>query len=495
MTESYDLVVIGGGSGGLACSKRAMKHLGEKGKVAVCDFVKPSWQNTTWGLGGTCVNVGCIPKKLMHNAALIGDHIKDSVDYGWAKTDTKHSWETMRQNVNDHIRGLNWGYKTDLRTKGVSYLNRLASFKDANTIQLVDQKGEKSVVTAKQVVVAVGGRPRNLNIPGAEHTISSDDIFSLEKSPGKTLCIGASYISLECAGFLAGFGLDTTVMVRSILLRGFDQEMANMVGKGLEHHKVKFLRTTTPKKIEKLDNGKLKVTYVTKGEDEKEPEESSDVFDTVLVAIGRTADTKNLNLPSAGVKVDPKSLKVLGGNYGSAETSTCKTVHAIGDCLEGSQELTPVAIQAGKLLADRLFGKSKAQMDYVNVATAVFTSVEYGAVGLSEEDAKEKYGDADLEVYAGEFIPLEWTVPHRDEEIRGFVKLICVKSEQERVVGFHYFGPNAGEVTQGYALGIKLGATKADFDNVVGIHPTSAEAFTTMTVTKASGESLEATGC
>jgi len=494
--EVYDLVVIGGGSGGLACSKRAQEHLGEDGKVAVLDFVKPSWQGTSWGLGGTCVNVGCIPKKLMHQAALLGDHRHDAKEFGWEEAPHKCDWETLRQNVGDHIRGLNWGYKTQLRSKGVTYLNRLGSFgKDANTIELVDKKGEKSTIGAKQVVIAVGGRPRNLNIPGAEHTVSSDDIFSLEKSPGKTLCIGASYISLECAGFLAGIGLDVTVMVRSILLRGFDKEMANLVGEGLEHHKVKFLKTTTPKKIEKLDNGKLKVTFISRGngEDEKESE-GSDVFDTVLVAIGRNADTGKLNLENAGVKVDPKSKKVVGGN-GSTETSSCKTVHAVGDCLEGSHELTPVAIQAGKLLADRLFTKSKTEMDYDMVATAVFTPIEYGAIGLSEEDAKEKFGEADIEVYATEFIPLEWTVPHRDEEMKGFAKLVCVKSQQERVVGFHYFGPNAGEVTQGYALGVKLGATKADFDNVVGIHPTTAETFTTMDKTKSSGASLEATGC
>lgn len=511
--NAYDLVVIGGGSGGLACSKRAAKILGENGKVAVCDFVKPSWQDTTWGIGGTCVNVGCIPKKLMHNAGLIGEHIHDGADYGWKTGEKAHDWATMRENVNNYIRKLNWGYKVQLREKGVKYLNALAKFKDPHTLITTNKKGVTKEITAKQIVIAVGGRPRNLSIPGAEHTISSDDIFWMEKDPGKTLCIGASYISLECAGFLASTGRDTTVMVRSILLRGFDQEMANKVGLGLENAGVKFLRTTVPEKIEKMEDGRLKVHYITttttEAKDDEEPiateTRGSEIFDTVLVAIGRTADTDAIDLKNCGVQTHPRSKKVVGGKNGSAETSNVPHIHAIGDCLEGSQELTPVAIQAGKLLAERLFNKSTVQMDYKMVATTVFTPVEYGAIGYSEEDAIIKWGLPDLEVYAAEFVPLEWAIAsdrQKDlsgeaakQEHKGFCKLVCVKSQQERVVGFHYLGPNAGEVTQGYALGIKLGATKADFDNVVGIHPTTAETFTTMDITKSSGESVEVSGC
>jgi len=485
-TEHYDLIVIGGGSGGLACSKRAAAY-GKK--VAVLDFVKPSPMGSQWGLGGTCVNVGCIPKKLMHTAALTHDYISDSKDYGWSESKVQFDWETLRENVQNHIGSLNWGYRTQLREKKVNYFNRLGSFISNKEVETVDHDGKATRMTADNFVIAVGGRPRQLAIPGGEHCITSDDIFSLDKSPGKTLCIGASYIALECAGFMAGFGLDVTVMVRSILLRGFDQQMAEKVGEGLAAHNVKFIKTTIPTKIEKLESGKLLVHYKNRTTDEEGKEE----FDTVLVAIGRNADTDKLNCDAAGVNL-ARNGKIVGDNNGYAEQSTQANIYAIGDCLSGYPELTPVAIQAGKVLADRMFGGSRMAMDYINVPTTVFTPVEYGACGLSEEDAEVQYGD-NIIVYHAAFDPLEYALPHRNEKIQCYMKLVCVKSESERVVGFHYFGPNAGEVTQGFGLSMKLGATKADFETVVGIHPTCAEGFTTMEVTKDSGMPVEADGC
>jgi len=479
----FDLVVIGGGSGGLACSKRAA---GYGKKVAVLDFVKPSPMGSEWGLGGTCVNVGCIPKKLMHTAALMQDFIVDSQAYGWNESKAQHDWNEMTSNVQSHISSLNWGYKTALREKKVTYFNRLGSFISNKEIQTVDKDGVVEKITADNIVVAVGGRPRQLAIPGGEHCITSDDIFSLKESPGKTLCIGASYISLECAGFLAGIGLDVTVMVRSILLRGFDRQMADKVGEGLKAHKVKFINTTIPEKIEKLASGKLEVHYKNRETGQTGKEE----FDTVLVAIGRNADTEKINCEAAGLKL-AKNGKIVG-DHGYAEQSSQANIYAVGDCLEGYPELTPVAIQAGKVLADRLFGGSRLAMDYVNVPTTVFTPVEYGACGLSEEDAEQEHGD-NVIVYHSEFTPLEYTVPHRD--ISCYMKLICVKNQSERVVGLHYFGPNAGEVTQGFALSMKLGATKADFETVVGIHPTCAEGFTTLEITKSSGMAADAGGC
>jgi len=277
-------------------------------------------------------------------------------------------------------------------------------------------------------------------------------------------------------------------MVRSILLRGFDQQMADMVGEGLVAHDVKFIHTTIPTKIEKLESGKLLVHFKNRTSNEVGKEE----FDTVLAAIGRIADTEKLNCSAAGVRT-AKNGKIIGDN-GYAEQTSQKNIHAIGDCLSGYPELTPVAIQAGKVLADRIFGGSKMAMDYINVPTTVFTPVEYGACGLSEEDAEQKYSD-NIVVYHSNFTPLEYTLPHRNEKIQCYMKLVCVKSESERVVGFHYFGPNAGEVTQGFGLSMKLGATKADFETVVGIHPTCAEGFTTMEVTKDSGMAVEDDGC
>jgi len=481
----FDLVVIGGGSGGLACSKRAA---GYGKKVAVLDFVKPSPLGSKWGLGGTCVNVGCIPKKLMHTAALMHDHLEDSKAYGWDESKQQHDWKEMRSNIQQHIKGLNWGYKTQLREKNVTYYNRLGSFVSNKEIEAVDADGQVEKITADNFVISVGGRPRQLSIPGGNYCITSDDIFSLENSPGKTLCIGASYIALECAGFLAGLGHDVTVLVRSILLRGFDRQMAEMVGDGLTAHGVKFFHTSTPQKIVKLDDGKLEVHYKNR----ESGAEAKNVFDTVLVAIGRDADTAKINCEAAGVNL-AKNGKVIGDNT-YAEQSSQANIHAIGDCLNGYPELTPVAIAAGKRLADRLFGGSKLAMDYINIPTTVFTPVEYGACGLSEEDAEKEYGN-ELVVYHSQFNPLEYTVPHRNEKVKCYMKLLCVKNQAERVVGLHYYGPNAGEVTQGYGLSMKLGATKADFETVVGIHPTCAEGFTTMEVSKDSGKEVEADGC
>ena len=224
----YDLLVIGGGSGGLACSKAAAK-LGKK--VAVCDFVKPSPAGTTWGLGGTCVNVGCIPKKLMHQAALLGEGMKDAASYGWeVPPEPKHSWETMVGAVTMHVKSLNFGYRADLMSNAVKYYNAYATFVDEKTVKAVDKKGKETTITADKFVIAVGGRPRYPDIPGAkEHCITSDDVFSMKTPPGKTLVVGASYVALECAGLLHGVGFDTTVLMRSVPLRGFDAHMAGLV--------------------------------------------------------------------------------------------------------------------------------------------------------------------------------------------------------------------------------------------------------------------------
>lgn len=232
------------------------------------DFVTPSPPGTTWGLGGTCVNVGCIPKKLMHQAALLGGFKEDAPKFGWEgdgdggenKPHKAMNWELLVESVQNHIRSLNWTYRVTLRDKGVKYHNELARFTGPNTIKAVNKKGKESIYTAEKFIVATGGRPRYPNIPGAlEYGITSDDIFSLGRRPGKTLCVGASYISLECAGFLHGFGFDTTVMVRSILLRGFDQQMANKIGDYMEEEGINLIRECVPTKLEKLDDGKIKV--------------------------------------------------------------------------------------------------------------------------------------------------------------------------------------------------------------------------------------------
>mmetsp|Transcript_12808 Transcript_12808/g.16827 ORF Transcript_12808/g.16827 Transcript_12808/m.16827 type:complete len:676 (-) Transcript_12808:421-2448(-) len=526
--NEYDLVVIGGGSGGLSCAKEAAKC----GAVVAClDYVKPSPQGSSWGLGGTCVNVGCIPKKLMHQAALLGYAIKDAPSFGWdlggeqseessgsgitadlqmkdllqeaglgnlrsgPKTTTgmsplplsqgKHVWSKMVKNVQSHIHRLNFRSKADLKDKDVTYLNALGRFVGPNELELTFANGSTSSITADRFVVAVGGRPNQLSCPGGELAITSDDLFSLKEHPGKTLVVGASYVALECAGFLHGIGADATVMVRSILLRGFDREMSERIGSYMEKEGTRFIHEAVPDSIQKLENGRLKVTWFTKEGLIKEEE-----FDTVLAATGRFADTENLGLENAGVPT-LKNGKIQCKN----EETNIPHIYALGDVIDGVPELTPSAIQAGKLLARRLFKGSGEAMDYGNVCTTVFTPLEYGCCGLTEEEAIERLGEDNIEVYHGAFHPLEWTTVVHREENQCFTKVICNKMDNERVVGFHFLGPNAGEVTQGFGVAIKLGMTFKDIQETVGIHPTTAEVITTLSITKRSGESASNASC
>ncbi|KAE9029595.1 Thioredoxin reductase [Phytophthora rubi] len=488
----YDLVVIGGGSGGLACSKEAALF-GQK--VCVLDYVKPSPQGTSWGLGGTCVNVGCIPKKLMHQSSLIGELMHhDSANFGWNINSADgsapvFSWKQLVSSVDGYIKSINFKYKVELRSKYVKYENFLGSFVDPHTLELWHPRKGTKKITTRDVVIAVGGRPKELACPGGEHAISSDDIFWMKKKePGKTLVVGASYVALECAGFLKGMGYDVKVMVRSILLRGFDQDMANRIGEYMEVQSgIEFIRKTVPQSITKLESGQLLVKWTT-----EDGESCEEAFDTVLNATGRDPDVAKLSLDKAGVRLNEKTGRIWVQN----EQTSTPNIYAIGDVID-APELTPVAIQAGRLLSRRLYNNSTVQMDYDKICTAVFTPIEYGCCGLSEEDSKERYGENNVEVYHKNFVPLEWAL---SEETRTgaescYLKVICDKTRDKFVVGFHYLGPNAGEVTQAMGLAMKLGFTYDQMVDTVGIHPTTAEAFTTLEITKSSGGTTTGGGC
>ncbi|KRX95068.1 Thioredoxin reductase 2, mitochondrial, partial [Trichinella pseudospiralis] len=470
-SNQFDLVVIGGGSGGLACAKEAASF-GKK--VAILDYVKPSVHGSSWGLGGTCVNVGCIPKKLMHQSALIGQAIRDAKSFGWnvaSESKILFNWDNLRVNVQKHIRSLNWGYRVQMNQNSVTYLNAYGSFVDANTIKAVDKANKEKIITSKDIVIATGLRPKYPEIEGAEEGISSDDIFSLPRPPAKTLVVGGSYVGLECAGFLSGLGYPVTLMVRSIPLRGFDQQMAHLVTDNLIVHGTDILWRCKPKKI--LKNGiKLRVEW----EDEV-GKSNSDLFDTVLWAIG--------------VKCDSKSGRIL---VNEKDQTTVSNIYAIGDIQHGRPELTPVAIKAGKLLARRLYSDSQLLMNYNNIPTTVFTPVEYSCVGLSEELAMEKFGPNEIEVYHASFKPLEFTLPQRVRETC-YLKVICTQAEPQQVLGLHYIGPNAGEIMQGFSVSLRCKLTIQELINSVGIHPTCAEEFVKLNITKRSGKDAIVTGC
>ncbi|GAB65812.1 thioredoxin reductase 2, partial [Plasmodium cynomolgi strain B] len=493
----YDYVVIGGGPGGMASAKEAAAH---GAKVLLFDYVKPSNKGTKWGIGGTCVNVGCVPKKLMHYAGNMGSLFKlDSTPYGWSCNDLSHSWVKLVTTVQSHIRSLNFSYMTGLRSSKVKYINGLATLKDKHTVSyyLKGDLSKEESITAKYILIATGCRPHiPEDVEGAkELSITSDDIFSMKKSPGKTLIVGASYVALECAGFLNSLGYDVTVAVRSIVLRGFDSQCALKVKNYMEEQGVLFKNGVLPKKLTKMEEEKISVLF---------SDGTSELFDTVLYATGRKGDIDMLNLDQLKIQVNKNMNKIVTNQI---SCTNVPNIFAVGDVAVDVPELAPVAIKAGEILARRLFNQSKEIMDYTFIPTSIYTPIEYGACGYSEEKAYEVFGKSNVEVFLQEFNNLEISAVHREKHVRAqkdqydtdvsstcLAKLVCLKSEDNRVVGFHYVGPNAGEITQGMALALRLKAKKSDFDNCVGIHPTDAESFMNLTITRSSGLSFAAKG-
>uniref|UniRef100_A0AAQ5Z8E3 Thioredoxin-disulfide reductase n=1 Tax=Amphiprion ocellaris TaxID=80972 RepID=A0AAQ5Z8E3_AMPOC len=420
-----------------ACSKEAAQ-LGQK--VAVLDYVEPSAKGTKWGLGGTCVNVGCIPKKLMHQAALLGTAVKDAKKYGWQISGTVcHDWPTMAEAIQNHVRSLNWGHRVQLQDKKVKYLNIKGSLLDEHTVKGLTKAGKETVLTAKNIVIATGGRPKYpTNIPGAmEHGCYSD-------------------VALECAGFLTGIGLDTTVMVRSIALRGFDQQMAGLVTDYMEAYGTKFAWKCVPKRVDKLSSGALQVTWTNT----QTGAEQKDTYDSLLWAVGRAPETKALGLDKLGIQLNKETGKLI---VGADESTSVPNIYAFGDISEGRPELTPTAIKAGKLLARRLAGQSTELMDYDNIYHAFYK-------------------------------PLEFTVAERDAS-QCYIKVVCERGGDQKILGLHFTGPNAGEVTQGFAMGFQCGATYSHLLQTVGIHPTCAEEVVKVSITKRSGLDATVTGC
>jgi len=426
----------------------------------------------------------------MHFASLCGENLHDAAEAGWGvDVKAEHNWGKMITNVNNHVRGLNWGYKVALMEKEIIYYNKLASFVGPNKLKLVDAQGTEEFVTAKHIIIAVGGRPNELTTPGfREHSITSDDLFWKKTNPGKTLVIGAGFIAMECGGFIKSMGNEVTVLVRSVPLKEFDQDMIKRVVLAMENMGIKFVTGYDSSKgsiVKDEKTGKLTVTYLAN------KVEVVEEYDTVLVAIGRGADCKLLGLDEAGIKYNSRN-KVITD---AANKTNVDGVWAIGDVCENNPELTPVAIKEGQLLADRLFNKSEKLFNYDMIPCTIFTPLEYSKTGMNEEQAVAKYGESDIEVYHTAFKPLEWNFLKSRQNSICYIKAVCLMKEDMRIVGLHYVGPNAGEVMGGYAVGMLKGMTIHDLQETVGIHPTCSEEIVDLKITKRQQKEVVKTGC
>lgn len=447
MGSHYDLICIGGGSGGVATANRAAKY-GKR--VALVESGR---------LGGTCVNVGCVPKKVMWNGASLAHALHDAPDYGFDVGPTAFRWPVIKQARDAYVARLNERYAAYLGENGVTIHRGHARFVDAHTIAIGDRR-----LTADHIVIATGGKPVIPDVRGADLGVTSDGFFELEDRPRRVAVIGAGYIAVELAGMLAAFGSEVSLIIRrDEVLKHFDPMLREGVMEGLRAEGIDVVMHAPIRALERSAQG----LTVLCGNDI-----TRSGFDSVIWAIGRAPNIDGLGLAAAGIKT-------LDGGYidtDAFQNTNVAGVYAIGD-VTGRAELTPVAIAAGRRLADRLFnGQTDRKLDYENIATVVFSHPPVGTVGLTEDEARERFKD-DVKIYRTRFTPMYHAFTQRKPMT--MMKLVCVGKE-ERIVGCHIVGIAADEMLQGFAVAVRMGATKADFDDTVAIHPTSAEELVTM---------------
>ena len=440
----YDLFVIGAGSGGVRAARIAS---GFGARVAI---VEDRY------LGGTCVNVGCVPKKLLFYASHFSEDFENAKGFGWTVGSPRFYWQNLIKNKNKEIGRLNDVYRKLLDNAGVGLINGRGTLVDANTV-VVDSKH----YSAERILIATGGWPSIPDIPGKEHVVSSNEVFFLETLPEKIIIVGGGYIAVEFAGILNGLGVDTTLLYRGpLFLRGFDQDVREFMAEEMRKKGIQLKFKTNIDCIEKIDK-QLRATLTDK---------STLLAGQIMYATGRKPNTEELGIESLGITLDKNTAIVVNHQY----QTNIPSIYAVGD-VTNRVNLTPVALAEGMFLAKFLFNNEDPLVEYENIPTCVFSQPNIGTVGLTEETAKEKYKQ--INVYKSSFTPMKHTLSGDDEKT--FMKLI-VDKETDRVVGVHMVGPEAGEIIQGISIAMKAGARKADFDKTIGIHPTTAEEFVTM---------------
>ncbi|MCC5825609.1 glutathione-disulfide reductase [Alkalimonas sp.] len=450
MTRHYDYLAIGAGSGGIASANRAAMR-GAKAAVIEAKAV-----------GGTCVNVGCVPKKVMWYGAHIAEAIKYSPAYGFDMQQQGFDWATLVRNREAYIERIHAAYQRGFASNGVELIEGFATFVDKNTVEV---NGER--ISADHITIAVGGRPSRPDIPGAELGIDSDGFFALTEQPKKAVVVGAGYIAVEIAGVLHALGSDTHLLVRKDRpLRNFDTDITDALLERMKQDELQLHTQTEVSKVEAGSDGRL-IVYLSDGGMLLN-------VDCLIWAIGREPATDAIKLEAAGVTTDEQGY-IRTDAY---QNTNVPGIYAVGD-ITGEAQLTPVAVKAGRMLAERLFNKAMpdAKMDYRLIPTVVFSHPPIGTIGLTEAEAKAEFGEANIKVYRSSFAAMYNAItPHR---AMSTFKLVCAGKE-EKVVGLHGIGEGMDEVLQGFAVALKMGATKADFDATVALHPTSAEEFVTM---------------
>lgn len=450
MTKHYDYIAIGGGSGGIASINRAAMY-GQK-----CALIEAK------ELGGTCVNVGCVPKKVMWHASQIAEAVNlYGADYGFDATINNFDWQRLVASRTAYIDRIHSSYENVLGKNNVDVIRGFARFVDAKTVEV---NGE--TLTADHILIATGGRPSYPDIPGAEHGIDSDGFFELTALPKRVAVVGAGYIAVELAGVLHGLGAETHLFVRKHApLRSFDPLIVETLVETIMADGPSLHTHATPKAVVKNGDGSLTLEL----EDGR-----SETVDCLIWAIGREPANDTFNLEATGVKTNDKGHIIVD----KFQNTNVSGIYAVGDNT-GAVELTPVAVAAGRRLSERLFNnKPDEHLDYSNIPTVVFSHPPIGTVGLTEPQAREQYGDDQVKVYTSSFTAMYTAVTLHRQACR--MKLVCVGPE-EKIVGIHGIGQGMDEILQGFAVALKMGATKKDFDNTVAIHPTAAEEFVTMT--------------